>query len=544
MRDDLKREWGSLAPSDEATERARRAVLAAAPAPTTARRRRRPWSRRGGLAVALAALVVGAAATAAVVRPWDQEPRPSAANPQAEARILADPLLSELGWVVPGPFGLGHITHGPARPSLTFPPGVPHQAAMTRLYRSVTEEGVLPAEARLGPPLPAGRVVRYPSSEAEGVTLDLKAPFGYAIPRGSVSLPAFTLPAELPPEEVSRRFTEARAAGRALPRGAELATGAFPTCQVIRAGTTTPDCRLAPAPPDPWEGDPDGEVVEVPDVRGKSAGEAALALEAAGLRAFVMPVLSPEAAREATSTRSPVALGLVREAEAWRTALGTTVVSDDGEVGEVLDLYPGPGERLRAGGRVVLAARADDCAIPVEGATLQATCIPGAEAAREAEPHLRRAPWLYTYLDGDRGGPYRIQEARERPSLIFPSGVTRAEAIRSLYLAAVLRGRLPAEATLAPPLARGVVFQPPTAGRGVRIDLRAPFGYDPTRGSIFGMGFSFRADLTGPEIARQVQQGRLALLPTPLEDQVLPIPALATCQVGGDGWPGACPAAR
>lgn len=543
MQGDLEREWESLTPSEQATDRARQAVLAATPAPATATRRRRRWSRRGGLAVALAALVVGAAATAAVVRPWDQGPRASASNPQAEARILADPLLSGLDWVVPSPFGLAHITHGSARPSLTFPTGIGHEAAMTRLYRSVTEEGVLPAEARLGPPLPDGRVVRFPATEGEGVTLDLRAPFGYAVPSGRISTPAFSLPADLSPQEVSGRLAEARAGGRALPRGAKLAL-AVPACQIIRVGGTTPDCRLAPAPPDPWEGDPDGEVVEVPDVGGMSAGEAAVALEAAGLRAFVMRVLSPEVAREVASVGAPATLDLVREAGAWRAALGTTVVSEDGEVGEVLDVFPAPDERLREGSRVVLAARADDCAMPLEDATLQADCVPGAEAAREADPHLRRAPWLYTHLDGNRGGPYRIQNARERPSLAFPPGVTRAQAIRSLYLAAVLHGRLPAEATLAAPLPLGTVFQPAGAGRGVRIDLRAPFGYDPARGSIFGMGFSFRADLTSAEIARQTRQGRLALLPTPLEEQVLPIPALAPCQVTNDRWPGACPAAR
>lgn len=414
---------------------------------------------------------------------------------------------------------------------------------MTRLYRSVTEHGVLPAEARLGPPLAEGRVVRFPAVEGEGVTLDLRAPFGYAVPSGRISVPAFRLPADLSPQEVSGRLAEARARGRALPRGAELAV-AIPACQVIRAGGTAPDCRLAPAPPDPWEGDPDGEVVEVPDVRGMSAGEAAVALETAGLRAFVMRVLSPEVAREVESATPQAALEMVREAGAWRAALGTTVVSDEGEVGEVLDLYPAPGERLRTGGRVVLAARADDCARALDDAMLQADCVPGAEAAREAEPHLRRAPWLYTRLDGARGGPYRIQNARERPSLAFPPGVTRAQAIRSLYVAAVLHGRLPAEAAVAAPLPVGTVFQPAGAGRGVRIDLRAPFGYDPARGWIFGMGISFRADLTSAEIDRQTRQGHLALLPTPLEEEVLPIPELAPCQVDDDERTGACPAVR
>jgi hypothetical protein len=508
------------------------------------------WPRRTGLAAALAGLVLAGAATAAVVRPWDESPRANATNPGAEARILADPVLSELGWVVGGALGSPHISHARSRPSVTFPPGVTYQQAITRLYRSVTENGVLPPEVRVGPPLPAGKVVRYPQSAAEGITLDLQAPFGYDVPSGLLPGPSFSLPAGLTPEEISRRFDEARAQGRSLPRGARIHTGELAACQVLRPGVPSPPCKLSAPPPDPWEGPASAPVVAVPRVEGLSAGDAAAALERAGLRAYVLQVLTPDAARgrQSEGAPAPVSLDLVREESAWRKAVGVPLVlpeDERAEIGQVVGVFPAGGEQVRRGSRVVLAAVADDCAVLREDATLEATCVPGAETAREASAELRLAPWLYTHRTERRGGPFDIRNVRERPSLVFPAGVSRAEALRRLYVEAVLNGRLPAEATIAPPLPSGIVYRPAaSAGAGVRIDLRAPFGYDARRGNVFNMGLSYRAFLREDEIARDVRAGRLVLLPTPLEEQVLPIPPLAPCQVwAGVERPATCPGA-
>jgi hypothetical protein len=263
-----------------------------------------------------------------------------------------------------------------------------------------------------------------------------------------------------------------------------------------------------------------------------------------------MPVVTAQTARrlEAEGTAT-VPLDLVRDEEAWRKGVAPVALREgqDAVTGEVLDAYPPAGASVRAGSRVVVAAVGDDCMTERDDAYLQATCIPGAEAAREAGDALRLAPWLYSHRTPTSSGPFRITSARERPSLEFPPGVTRPEALRRLYVAAVLHGRLPADARLAPPLPAGTVYRPAaSAAEGVRIDLRAPFGYAP-RGAayIHAPGLSYRADLRQDQIARQVGDGRLVLLPTPLEDQVLPIPPLPPCQIDAPGA-GArtCPAAR
>jgi hypothetical protein len=535
-----------LEPAAGPPARARRAAVPATP---RGRRLRRPrLARRGGIAIAFALLVIAGAATAAVVRPWNDEPRASAANPRAEARILADPVLSELSWLVPGPFGPRHIAQAGPHRSIAFPPGVTYHQAVTRLFVSVTEDGVLPAGARLGPPLPAGKVVRFPASPGAGIALDLQAPFGYDVPSGRVTTPTLTIDAAVPMEEAGRRVSEARRQGRAIPEGGRLYTGRLPACQTIRAGAAAaPACRLAPPPPHPWDGPAGAAQVDVPEVRGLSAGEAAAALARSGLRAYVMPVVTGETARrlerEGTAT---VPLDLVRDEEAWRKGVAPVALGDgeDAAIGEVLDAYPSAGAPVRAGSRVVVAAVGDDCLTERDDAYLQATCVPGAEAARETSDELRLAPWLYSHRTPTSSGPFSIASARERPSLEFSPGVRRPEALRRLYVAAVLHGRLPAGARLAPPLPAGIVYRPATAGEGVRIDLRAPFGYA-RAGHIYAPGLSYRADLRQDQIEEQVRDGRLVLLPTPLEDQVLPIPALAPCQIDDPGpRAGTCPAAR
>jgi len=534
MSNDLRDAWDDLEPAAESTARARSAAVAATP-----RARRLRWprlARRGGVAIAFALLLIAGAATAAVIRPWDDGPRASAANPRAEARILADPVLSELSWLVPDPFGARHVSQVGPRRSITFPPGVTYRQAITRLYVSVTEDGALPAGTRLGPPLPPGKVVRFPGSPADGIALDLQAPFGYDVPAGRVMTPTLTLDASIPVEEASRRVSEARREGRAIPRGARLYAGRLPACQTIRGdGAALPACRLAPPPPHPWDGPAGAAQVGVPDVRGLSAGDAAAALARSGLRAYVMPVVTAETARrlerEGTAT---VPLDLVRDEEAWRKGVAPVALRDgeDAAIGEVLDAYPPAETQVRAGSRVVVAAVGDDCMAQRDDAYLQATCVPGAEAAREASDELRLAPWLYSHRTATGSGPFRIGQVRERPSLEFPPGVTRPEALRRLYVAAVLHGRLPSEARLAPPLPAGTVVRPAaTAAEGVRIDLRAPFGYALRGGHVHAPGLSYRADLRDDQIARQVREGRLVVLPTPLEDQVVPTPALAPCQI-------------
>lgn len=101
-------------------------------------------------------------------------------------------------------------------------------------------------------------------------------------------------------------------------------------------------------------------------------------------------------------------------------------------------------------------------------------------AAIAREPALAEAPWIF-----QRDGSPRIDSVPERPSLVFPPGVSYAHALRELFLEAGTRGQLPADATLGPPLPTGVVLlRPDDPGQGIAIDLRAPWAYDPGRRSV------------------------------------------------------------
>lgn len=105
----------------------------------------------------------------------------------------------------------------------------------------------------------------------------------------------------------------------------------------------------------------------------------------------------------------------------------------------------------------------------------------GAEAlaALAREPALAGAPWI------DHLALATIGSVAERPSLAFPPGVSYADALRALYLSAGLRGKLPAEARVAPPLPAGVVLlRPRDPAQGIAIDLRAPWAYHPATGQI------------------------------------------------------------
>lgn len=112
---------------------------------------------------------------------------------------------------------------------------------------------------------------------------------------------------------------------------------------------------------------------------------------------------------------------------------------------------------------------------------LRVPCVAGTPQVRAATPALYNAPWLYGT------SVRRLGSERPRPSLVFPAGTTYGQALDALYVSAVLTGALPPGTTLAPPLPRGaVLLQPTDPAEGIAIDLRAPFGYKPPHGTIYG----------------------------------------------------------
>lgn len=552
----VRRDWERLEPDADATERARRAVLDATPAAAPPRRPRVRWSRRGALAVALLAVAAVGAATAGVIRPWDRPREPGAANETARARIMADPLLMSFPWVMPDITGPTRVEHLTRRVSLAFPSGVTRRQAVESLHRSVMEEGRLPAEATVGDPLPAGKAARIPAGAGEGLVIDPALAFGYDVPGGRVQTPSWTLPRNLALDEARARMGAARDAGRDMPEGARLYVPPLDACQVIRPDVETTRCELSEIPPHPWDGPADAAQVSVPDMDGLNAGEAAAAAQAAGLRVRFLHVVTPAFARERDVEDIAVSLDVVRDEEAWRKNVGWALVPDGEPAapGSVLGVHPPAGTPVRQGSRLVVAAVVEDCIDLEAPYVLQADCVPGTNAARDASTTLRRAPWLHdsrrTTGSGDRVSqritPYLLKHASTRPSVRFPAGVTRAQALQRLYTEAIIHARLPQEATLGDPLPHGIVYRPATRpGEGVTIDLRAVFGYDPDSGRIHNMGITFRADLTPKAIADGIAAGRYVELPTPLEEQILPILPLPDCQVATPDHPtSTCEAAR
>ena len=134
----------------------------------------------------------------------------------------------------------------PSRQGLAFPPGISHDDALTQLYVTLATTGGLPDGASLVPPLPAGKVVKLPATPAEGVVIDLRAPWGYNIRTGEVALPSFSFPGTLSPSEVQARLAAARAAGSPLPEGAKVGSGYLWPCQKLdkQASAGSESCAL------------------------------------------------------------------------------------------------------------------------------------------------------------------------------------------------------------------------------------------------------------------------------------------------------------
>ncbi len=539
-------------PGTEVEARLRAAVMAALPpAGRRARRGLAAWRdlrRRGGLRrrigplVVAGALVIGGGALAAALLapgPSGDGRRANLPSAEAGARFAANPVLAGAPWLWGPPLVIGQVQ---PRPSLVFPPGVTYGQALQAFYDAVSRRGELPSGARLGPPLPAGKVLSLPTGKTRGVAIDLRAPFGYQIPSGAVVSPVLG-------RVQNPVFPSRDRVGTPLTVGAQVIAPDLHTCQVIRPGTPGPPCHLYALPPGARA---TGGVTVVPSVVGLPLPVALERLRRAKLgRALAETGWVGGATRRAIDAAAAAAERLQNPAAApdIRVTLSDfrrhgfdlftgengpaiNVLLDPGQEGRpgtALAQYPPPGARVPTGTLAGVAV-ADDCiGTPVD---LRLLCLPGAPTARLRSPALADPPaWL-------RGRPPSIVVARPRPSLVFPAETSYPEALRALLVWVQARGQLPPGVRLGPPLPRGIVVSLPAGReRGPVLDLGAAFGYSLPKGLILKPDLRWMNQVFQGQLDRMVAAGEAVLLPAIFRAQYLAVPRLLACQIARPGRP-------
>ena len=539
-------------PVADVEPRLRAAALAALPSRPAPRRGPlgpASWRRRIGPLVVAAALVAAGAALAASLFHWDAGStgrRGAFVSDSAASRFAATPALEGAPWLSGG--AQQTIREVPPRPSLVFPTETSYAEALQLFYDAVSRDGRLPSGAHLGAPLPAGKVVSLPAGPADRLRLDLRAPFGYLVPSGTILGPQFTI------GMAAVTFPAAGAVGTPLPVGVTVIAPRLLACQKMLGDSVGPGC---PAGALPEGADYAAGSVSLPAFLGEQLPEALAAAQAAGLGLFArvgyLPALSDHAlARSGDRTGGGSLISLeefVRSGYAaaglYRTQGRAGVrlnAAESRPAGTVVGQFPPVGTVVPRGTPVVLAAVADDCLLTgfASGAW---DCVPGSARSRQADPALSGVlPWLSRQPDG---GLFRLSDARARPSLLFPRGTTYLQAVKALLVSVVGSGRVPPSAVVGPPLRGGIVLDLASRGRGLRLDLRAPFGYDPLTGRIAQPPTAAMANVPASRLRSAVRSGGAALLPAGFAGEYLIAPGLAACQVSRTDRVGPpCPAAR
>src|SRR5262245_15798340 len=229
-------------PGAETKARLKRAALGALPPRPPGWLRSRA-SRRGRLGplVLVAVLAVGGAALAGGLLHWgpgSSGRTGSFTSQEVKARFERNPALAGAEWLggPPGP-GEPRIDQVPPRASLRFPPGTTYARALQSFYDAVSRRGGLPHGATLGPPLPAGKVLAVPDDPSAGIAIDLRAPFGYAVPSGEIARPSLVSPRGGP-------VAPPPGPGLFLPAGVRVAPPSLLPCQISRGSQAGPSCRL------------------------------------------------------------------------------------------------------------------------------------------------------------------------------------------------------------------------------------------------------------------------------------------------------------
>jgi hypothetical protein len=406
-------------PGPEVRARLRRSAVEALPQPSRRGVSLRTFlgrRRAGALAVA-GALVLAGSALAAALLTSGTSPDPrigSFVDPASEARFQSIPALADSPWPS-GPGGGAYATRidqVPPRPSLAFPPGTTYAEAVQAFYDAVSRRGELPPGARLAAPLPAGKVAALPADASMGVAIDLRAPFGYAVPSGVIRPPEIARTAGAP------IFPRAGEHGLELPVGVRLRAPALLACQVVRADAAGAPCRLTALPP----GSPRAAsgATALPDVTGLSLADALDELVRSGLGLYGEAgwvtvwsadeharLLADGALLEAGDDPPTVAefqeLGLEAFLRHPLGPGGRGLLLPPGESalpGRVVAQHPPPGASLRRGTPVAVAATGDAaCGGP---AACAPGTVPGSPGPSTGSGRRRRTPSTPTPSRGRR----------------------------------------------------------------------------------------------------------------------------------------------
>lgn len=142
-----------------------------------------------------------------------------------------------------------------------------------------------------------------------------------------------------------------------------------------------------------------------------------------------------------------------------------------------------------------------------------------------ADPPLRDAPWLV-----QPGGSPSIDAVEPRASLRFPAGVSYADALDALYVAALERGELPAGTELEEALPVEVVIVEPEGEEGLVLSLTAPWGWDLEARAVRLPSVRLPSHLSPAEVRDRIARARAAGEAFP-EGGAVDVPTLDRCQV-------------
>lgn len=171
----------------------------------------------GGLAVVVLLMAAGASSSTAQVAGEDAALRTAIEGSAGQWRSY--------------PEGLPRIKAG-SPGALAFPAGVSYAEALTAVFIAQMT-GDLPAGAELVEPLPEGKVLL---DDASGVTIDLRAPYGYDGASGMVHTALLQMAGSLSAEQVSGAR---ESVSGPWPVGAALGVPVLPACQVITSREET-----------------------------------------------------------------------------------------------------------------------------------------------------------------------------------------------------------------------------------------------------------------------------------------------------------------